>query len=1062
MANETADETVLARYFFLPWLRAGLAALIDAPAEGMRARVDVKITPTGTGGGVTQDELEISPPGGIELMGPGDIIGFNESVITRREPERDVGDREPNFFPIIEFAQPDFPWRFTASKEDGEFSRVLPWITLVVLIAEDKPEKGISQEFSNGCDSSLYPKPLAPTITVTSIDSLPDLAESWRWAHVQITTGEEDPDLLDIIRNNPEAVVARLMCARRLRPGTLYQAFVVPSFKLGVMAGLGIEGEASDTALTPAWDSSEGSSSDIALPYYHSWQFRTGLRGDFESLVRRLEPRGLTGLGIRQVGCSQAGYGVPAVTRIDEDTNIVNSLGLESALSSLDMRPDSWGHDAWVDTPPAPEDNFQQQLANDLLNLPKADLEGSTDVPKVVPPVYGRWHAARDEVSPSSRAWLDMLNLDPRHRMTAAFGTKVVQQQQEQLMAAAWDQIGAIDEANEILRRAQLGREISLRVYNQRLVPMSYCDLIRVTAPLHARVLTEAESGDEGKAKTVRYRFKGRPALAAALDPATRRMWRRGPVRKRQRRDGDPNRKDVLERLNEGSLHPAGPHPTPDGILSTCRISYQMLEKTGMIKIADKICPDALGKNPSEVAEKLNLFCEANLSCDFFEKMQGRPDFAINRSGMQGKVPEGKDNDAATAFREYLSAICSELWPSEEPSEELAPIDLGKMRDTLLQALDPHKTIVARFKNKHRLRLTGVKEQADPLDPIMAAPEFPAPMYDPLQAISQDLLLAGLETVPQNTLGLLKTNGRFLEAYMVGLNHEMARELLWREYPTDQRGSYFRQFWDVSNVVPEASLLEELENEVRSELEQQVSVGEELPDNLDAYVLDEVERHLAEKLKDINRIHEWRTSELGQNDNRPVATNGDEENLVLIIRGDLLRKYPNTNIYAVQAKRPDGGARAPGLPEHRPDDVPEEEWVGDIKRPIFSGQIPPDVTFLGFDITPTQARGGMANNEGWYFVIEERISEARFGMDMATVPEENAPADWDSLSWGHIEDLDLEDDQYLDDRQPIPASDDDNRKWDDSANTSAASIAWITLQKPVRISVHASKMIPEI
>ena len=26
---------------------------------------------------------------------------------------------------------------------------------------------------------------------------------------------------------------------------------------------------------------------------------------------------------------------------------------------------------------------------------------------------------------------------------------------------------------------------------------------------------------------------------------------------------------------------------------------------------------------------------------------------------------------------------------------------------------------------------------------------------------------------------------------MVGLNHEFARELLWREYPTDQRGQLF-------------------------------------------------------------------------------------------------------------------------------------------------------------------------------------------------------------------------------------------------------------------------------
>ena len=48
----------------------------------------------------------------------------------------------------------------------------------------------------------------------------------------------------------------------------------------------------------------------------------------------------------------------------------------------------------------------------------------------------------------------------------------------------------------------------------------------------------------------------------------------------------------------------------------------------------------------------------------------------------------------------------------------------------------------------------------------------------------------------------LETNPRFIESYMVGLNHEMARELLWREYPTDQRGTCFRQFWDLSAVVP--------------------------------------------------------------------------------------------------------------------------------------------------------------------------------------------------------------------------------------------------------------------
>ena len=37
--------------------------------------------------------------------------------------------------------------------------------------------------------------------------------------------------------------------------------------------------------------------------------------------------------------------------------------------------------------------------------------------------------------------------------------------------------------------------------------------------------------------------------------------------------------------------------------------------------------------------------------------------------------------------------------------------------------------------------------------------------------------------------------GRFVEAFMVGLNHEMNHELVWRTYPTDQRGTPFRRFF---------------------------------------------------------------------------------------------------------------------------------------------------------------------------------------------------------------------------------------------------------------------------
>ena len=70
-------------------------------------------------------------------------------------------------------------------------------------------------------------------------------------------------------------------------------------------------------------------------------------------------------------------------------------------------------------------------------------------------------------------------------------------------------------------------------------------------------------------------------------------------------------------------------------------------------------------------------------------------------------------------------------------------------------------------------------------------------MYIPLRDYSEQYVLPGAELMPPNSLGLLVTNHAFIEAYMVGLNHEMGRQLLWNGYPTDQRGSYFRQFWDV-------------------------------------------------------------------------------------------------------------------------------------------------------------------------------------------------------------------------------------------------------------------------
>ena len=78
----------------------------------------------------------------------------------------------------------------------------------------------------------------------------------------------------------------------------------------------------------------------------------------------------------------------------------------------------------------------------------------------------------------------------------------------------------------------------------------------------------------------------------------------------------------------------------------------------------------------------------------------------------------------------------------------------------------------------------------------MVAPAIDVPLYPYLARLDPARFCPGVSAIPDNSITVLKTNPRFVEALLVGLNHEMNRELLWRAYPTDQRGTPFRRFWD--------------------------------------------------------------------------------------------------------------------------------------------------------------------------------------------------------------------------------------------------------------------------
>jgi len=294
--------------------------------------------------------------------------------------------------------------------------------------------------------------------------------------------------------------------------------------------------------------------------------------------------------------------------------------------------------------------------------------------------------------------------------------------------------------------------------------------------------------------------------------------------------------------------------------------------------------------------------------------------------------------------------------------------------------------------------------------PIRFAPRFTTPMYEALRDYFPEALLPGMEQIPPNTIALMETNPRFIESFLVGLNHEMSRELLWREYPVNRQGTFFRHFWDTRGRTS--------------------TTGGTPP----------------ESAGDIRPILDWDpSSRLGEN------TTGDageaEGRIVLLVRGDLLRRYPRALIYAARAKwAEDGSGR------REPLTGPENE-----EYPLFRATRTPDITLLGFGLTELEVRGeedqasGLA---GWFFVIQEQPTELRFGLDEALRYGEEAPESWSDLTWGHFAPSEeaLKRLVYI----PLTGALRDTRPrrtvpW----GANGAHMAYITQQKPFRINIHA-------
>jgi hypothetical protein len=170
-------------------------------------------------------------------------------------------------------------------------------------------------------------------------------------------------------------------------------------------------------------------------------------------------------------------------------------------------------------------------------------------------------------------------------------------------------------------------------------------------------------------------------------------------------------------------------------------------------------------------------------------------------------------------------------------------LDMTAARTALLANLDPSATI-ARLATARMPELSGLT-RPDPVAPVMAGPVFTDAAFTALARAAHDALVPGLDAVPSDSVTLVQTNPSFIAAYLAGLNSALGHELLWRGYPTDERGTYWYSFWGAG---PE-----------------------------------------------IRPLHQF-AGALADN-----VAGSSQPLLVLVLRGRLLRRYPASDIYAVPA-----------------------------------------------------------------------------------------------------------------------------------------------------------------
>jgi len=704
-----------------------------------------------------------------------------------------------------------------------------------------------------------------------------NLDDSYLWAHVQ---------------ND----ISRLLSPFPLQKQHEYTAALVPAIRAtgGQMWR--------DGALMPG----------VVLPSFYTWRFRTGEEGDFVTLAAALHKGKASDLGITDLSY------VREVTAVDV------TLKGRGAITSLQLPHDNAEHVAFA------RDDLDQLLG---------ELEEDASEPKrqmLGPPPYGRpW-----QPDPEQSVWGRTLNRDPRFRGIAGLGSRLGIEAQGQLMDAAVEQAGALDDASQRIRWAAFGLLAAGQLWHRRL-PDDANRQLTVFGPAMGRMQAAG-----GRSVLERITTGESPLPPALFSSAAMRLLRKGTARGRHTAGID--RAAVMDAANK-QLSP--PEKIPDGLphadLVTDALGLPPLEKLlGMEEIPSELneilhsIGEKFAGQPNEPhirTDLIHLLYEYGIRCS--ERILN----ALNAMANAGLAVLEADIiiDIVRRFcfsqgydREKVNGdFLVESTPAR-PAGRFRPVNLSKLADAVRGAIDPTADRPPAWR-----RIAATIEGLDPSS--LSPPELPLgldfPTWQLLNKYASEWLLPGRGLIEKDSIVALQTNPSFIDAFMVGINTQFMREMRWRNLAIDRTFTPLRMFWGYFNYAT------------------------------------------GRREADIEPLAKWaeRTdTDLGDLSHQTIKPGADKgkQDLVIAFRTDLFRRYPSTLVYLVK-KPPDGTPEAkldellkkPPQLEHSSEDRDLRQYFG----PIFMAELEPDLHCFMFDIEPSKL-------DKYWLVLDEPPSELRF------------------------------------------------------------------------------------